>query len=434
MGVRPRASRPGNRKSGGDAASGQPPREPSLRKSPGAKRPRGSGAKRGAERGAERAAPRQAALRERARDRLGRRTALLIGFGGVLALALLALGGLLFGFGRIKAPDRGRTVEIDWPDGLDARGAAARLAAEGLVGNERATELYLRATGGTSAFVPGPHLLFEGTSPRELRQLLTRAEGRPTARLTIPEGWNRFDIAARLEKLRIAGMRAFLAASSDGALLDGIGIEHGGAVGAESAEGYLFPATYELPLDADVRAIVKRLVDESDRRWIALAAQRKDELATLKATLGWGRREVITLASIVEKEAAVDDERPLIASVFLNRLLDPEFRTHRLQSDPTSMYGCVTSPDDAPSCAEFTGKPTPAVVRDPKNRYSTYAHPGLPPGPIANPGASSIAAVLAPAATKYLYFMAAGGGRHTFSESLDAHNDAVRKRREALSP
>lgn len=352
----------------------------------------------------------------------------------MVAAACAALLALVFGFGRTRAPDQGRVVEINWPDGLDAGEAAALLAAEGLVESERAMALYLGATGGTEAFVPGPHLLFEGATPRELRQLLARAEGRPTAKLTIPEGFSRFDIAARLEKLRIAGRKTFLAATADGALLDALGIERGGAVGAESAEGYLFPATYELALDSDARDVARRLVAESDRRWSALAAQGKDGLAALQATLGWGRREVLTLASIIEKEAVVEEERPLIASVFLNRLLDPSFRSRKLQSDATALYGCVAWPEEAPSCAEWSGKPTPAVVRDPKNRYSTYAHPGLPPGPIANPGAPSIAAVLAPAATKYLYFVAAGGGRHRFSESLDDHNDAVQKRRDATAP
>ncbi|WP_437766959.1 endolytic transglycosylase MltG [Sorangium sp. So ce281] len=430
MGVRPRASRPGNRRTGGDGnrrtggdgAQGSPPREPpSTRKATPARRARGAG-------------QRSPASRRPAQPRARRGRALLLGLAGVIAAGCAALLALVFGFGRARAPDRGRVVELNWPDGLDAGEAAALLAAEGLVESERAMALYLGATGGTEAFVPGPHLLFEGATPRELRQLLARAEGRPTAKLTIPEGFSRFDIAARLEKLRIAGRKTFLAATADGAFLDALGIERGGAVGAESAEGYLFPATYELALDSDARDVARRLVAESDRRWSALAAQSKDGLAALRATLGWGRREVLTLASIIEKEAVVEEERPLIASVFLNRLLDPSFRSRRLQSDATALYGCVAWPEEAPSCAGWSGKATPAVVRDPKNRYSTYAHPGLPPGPIANPGAPSIAAVLAPAATKYLYFVAAGGGRHRFSESLDDHNDAVQKRRDATAP
>jgi UPF0755 protein len=118
--------------------------------------------------------------------------------------------------------------------------------------------------------------------------------------------------------------------------------------------------------------------------------------------------------------------------VFLNRLLDPSFPSHRLQSDPTAMYGCVAAPEEAPSCAGYAGKATSAINRDPKNRYSTYTHAKLPPGPIASPGEKSIAAVLAPASTHFFYFVAAGKGRHTFSETLDAHNAAVRQRAAAV--
>ena len=89
----------------------------------------------------------------------------------------------------------------------------------------------------------------------------------------------------------------------------------------------------------------------------------------------------------------------------------------------------LLEPAEIPACADFTGKATPAINTDPKNRYSTYVRVGLPPGPIANPGARSVEAVLAPAATRFLYFVAAGGGRHTFSETLDAHNDAIQRRK-----
>lgn len=348
------------------------------------------------------------------------------------ALVSLVAVAVVVGYGRARAPDQGKLVEIYWPGGLDAGEAAALLAAEGLVRSESGMELYLRATGGADQFVQGPHLLWQGLSARELRDLLLRLPDRPTVKVTIPEGWSRFDIAARLEKLHVAGHRAFLAATADPELLDAVGIERAGSVGAESAEGYLFPATYDLQLDSDPREVTRRLVAESDRRWKALVTRHKDGFAALGASLGWGRREVLIMASIIEKEAVVDEERPLIGSVFVNRLMDPAFKSRRLQSDPTSLYGCVAYPADAPSCAGFTGKPTPEVVRDPKNRYSTYAHPGLPPGPIGNPGEASITAALSPAATKYLYFVATGGGRHTFSESLDAHNEGVRRLREAV--
>ena len=129
---------------------------------------------------------------------------------------------------------------------------------------------------------------------------------------------------------------------------------------------------------------------------------------------------------MVEKEAAVDDERGLIAGVFLNRLLFDDFRPKLLQSDPTSGYGCLAAPEEAPSCATYKGKITPALNRDRLNRYSTYTNEGLPPGPIANPGERSIRAVLDPTPSRFLFFVAAGGGRHKFSETLEEHNKAIK--------
>jgi UPF0755 protein len=249
--------------------------------------------------------------------------------------------------------------------------------------------------------------------------------------VVVPEGWNRFDIAARLEKLKVAGKHAFLAAATDPALLKELHLDGATdpALAPESAEGFLFPATYELALDTDPRDVVRTLVGAFEKRWGALAAEHQDGLASLDASLGFKRREVVILASIIEKEAAVDDERPIIASVFLNRLLDPAFKPKRLQSDPTSAYGCFAIGQEVPACQGWSGKPTPAINKDPKNRYSTYVRNGLPPGPISNPGSRSIEAVMAPAGTKYLYFVAAGNGRHAFSETLDAHNDAVTRGR-----
>jgi UPF0755 protein len=332
------------------------------------------------------------------------------------------------GFARNEGP-AAAAVAIDWPAGLDVDAAAELFASRGLVTSRAAMAVYLRATGGTGAFVPGPHLLPAGASPRELRALLERSPDRRKVRVTLPEGFTRFDVAARLEKLEVAGAAAFLAATTDPALLEGLGLAPEAQSSVESVEGYLFPATYDLLLDEDPAALVTRLVGEADRRWRALVERHEGGLASLHSTLGWGRREVTILASIVEKEAQVDDERAIIASVFLNRLVDSGFRPKRLQSDPTAAYGCVAWPDEAPSCASFAGKPTPAINGDSKNRYSTYTRSGLPPGPIGNPGERSIEAVLAPAATRYLYFVASGRGRHTFSETLTLHNEAVRRTR-----
>lgn len=356
-------------------------------------------------------------------------------FAGAALLVLLAASSTLYvGYGGAKNPGlAGEFVELDWPAGLSSAEAARELADAGLVRSASLTEAFFAATGGTSSFVAGPHLLPRDASPWHLRALLRRDPSRPKARVTVPEGLHRFDIGARLEKARVVSKRAFLEATEDAWLLEELDISRSSSSPVESAEGYLFPATYELAEDSDARDVVRRMVREADRRWQPLAETHAASLETLRATLGWGRREIVVLASMIEKETGAADERPLIASVFLNRLIDPGFTPKRLQSDPTAAYGCFVSPAEIPACAGFAGKPTPAINHDARNRYSTYVRSGLPPGPIANPGVASLASVLAPASTKHLYFVAAGGGRHTFSETLEAHNAAVRKLRERAS-
>jgi UPF0755 protein len=347
---------------------------------------------------------------------------------GITAAAVVSLALLVLYFGRSRAPSRPAPIaDVDWPAGLGSEEAADRLAALGLVSDAHAMSVFLKATGGTHDFVPGPHLLPTGASPWELKRLLSRSLFRPNAKLVVPEGFNRFDIGARLEKLKVVSKRAFLAATTDPALLGELHLDAmtDRSLGPQSAEGFLYPATYEIGIDSDPREVVKTLVAAFEKRWAILEGQHRDGLASLEASLSFKKREVMILASIIEKEAAVDEERPMIASVFLNRLLDPNFKPKRLQSDPTSAYGCFSLGEEVPACKGWSGKPTPAINKDPKNRYSTYVHVGLPPGPISNPGSRSIEAVMAPAATKFLYFVAAGGGRHAFSETLDAHNDAV---------
>jgi UPF0755 protein len=362
---------------------------------------------------------------------------------GLFAVIATAALLLVVGFARLRGPGS-TAVEIDWPAGLDAEQAAALLADNGLVRSASGMALYLRTTGGTSDFVAGQHVLPRDGSPHEISEMLRRAPDRPSVRVVIPEGFHRFDIAERLHKLHIAGQKAFLAASTDRALLVELGIDttesskltpaanqERTTEPPDSVEGYLFPATYDFLADTDAREVVRRLVAESDKRWAALLAQRGQGLAAVQASLGWGRREVITMASIIQREAMVDDERPIIASVFYNRLLDANFKPRRrLQSDPTAMYGCVAHPEEAPTCAEYRGKPTSAILHDPRNRYSTYMAAGLPPGPISNPGLASLEAALSPASTKFLFFVAKSGGRHTFSETFGAHNDAIRARQD----
>jgi UPF0755 protein len=344
-----------------------------------------------------------------------------------VALALVAIGGALYaglvlGYARLPGPGPGREVELEWPADQSPEAAAGRLHAAGLVTAPTLFALYIRATGSSGELRPGHHLLTDDLSPSAIMKRMHKSPGRQHTKLGLHEGWNRFEMARRLAAARVCGTRAFLDATVDQSLLAELGIS------GDSAEGYLFPATYELALDSEPRDVIVRLKSEFDRRFEKLSHDQLAGVQSLQGAFGWGMREIVTLASIIEKEAAVDDERPVIASVFMNRLRDPSFTPKRLQSDPTSAYGCWAMPDLA-SCRAFTGKTTPEMNSDEQNPYSTYRHEGLPPGPITNPGEKSLAAVLAPAETRFLFFVARGEGRHTFSETYAQHNEAIRKGR-----
>ncbi|MCA9629552.1 MAG: endolytic transglycosylase MltG, partial [Myxococcales bacterium] len=287
-----------------------------------------------------------------------------------------------------------------------------RLHAAGLVQSPTLFGWYLTFAGEVE---PGPHLLGPGLSAAELGRRLTRSRGRQVQKLSIPEGLNLFQIAERAETAQICSARDFIGSARKQTLLDELGIEH-----AQSVEGYLFPATYDFPADSRPEDVIRRLVRETRKRLRSLG-----ESPYVKRR-GWGEHEVLTLASMIEKEAQVPEERALISSVFHNRLDSPDFEKRRyLQSDPTSAYACYAEPERVPACQGFSGKVTPALNRDPANRYSTYVVQGLPPGPIANPGEAAIEAAVAPAKTDYLFFVARGGGRHHFSRTYAEHQRAV---------
>jgi UPF0755 protein len=276
--------------------------------------------------------------------------------------------------------------------------------------------------------VAGPHLFPAHASPEALLAALCRDPERPKVRVTLIEGFHRYAMAARLEKAGVVSRAAFLHATEDAPLLHRLGVEPSEHPAGATAEGFLFPATYQFPIDAAPEAVMARLVGEMSRRVGALMQRHEEGWMRLHEELGFSRRDLLTLASIVEKEAAVDEERALIASVFLNRLRDPAYP--HLQSDPTSMYGCLVLGDAVKACQGYDGRASGAINRDPDNVFSTYVTRGLPPGPVANPSAASIEAVLAPADTPYRFFVARGKGRHTFTSSYEDHLAAVRRLRE----
>jgi UPF0755 protein len=213
---------------------------------------------------------------------------------------------------------------------------------------------------------------------------------------TIPEGYNMADIARAVEAAGMGKAEDFWALCHDTAFIKSLGLD------TNTLEGYLFPETYNFPKGTSIKTIAKAMVDQFWNVWNKYNAE-----ALAK---GLTRNEVVTLASIVEKETGAPSERPLIAAVFFNRLE----KKMRLQTDPTVIYGIVN----------FNGNLTRKDLETP-HPYNTYVIPGLPPGPIASPGEDAIKAVVFPSKSKYLYFVSKNDGTHQFAETLREHNRNV---------
>lgn len=220
-----------------------------------------------------------------------------------------------------------------------------------------------------------------------------------THQVTIPEGFTAQDIARLLADERLVDVDRFMALVRDSDLAESLGVP------GKTLEGYLFPDTYRLTRGMGEEEILRIMVARFRQ-----AAPR--DIEDRARRLGLDVHSVVTLASLIEKEAKLDRERPLVSAVFHNRLR----RNMPLQSDPTAVYGAV-------------GPRHRITPRDLRRRtpYNTYLKRGLPPGPIANPGSASLAAALRPARVNFLYFVAKNDGTHFFSRTLEQHIRAVRR-------
>jgi len=335
----------------------------------------------------------------------------------VFALCAAAFVWLLFVYP--KRPGQGTSEEkrMVLPRAKDLWHLAQDLEAHGVVEHALPWMLYARLRGAGGRLRYGAVYLNGRMTAGEVLRHVASGFGTAYARVVVPEGFDRFRIAERMEERRVCPREAFIQASVDPHLLRSLQID------AQSVEGYLFPDSYQFPMDSSCAHVIKTLVETWRRRMLPLLTQQADGMAQLHRDLRWELHDVLTLASIVEKEVTQSRERPIVAGVFLNRLRDRQFRPKRLQSDPTVTYGCLVDPQ---LYACMTGKKsiTRAMLADSTNRYNTYRIEGLPPGPICNPGVASILAVLKPAKHNYLYFIANDKGAHIFSATLAEHNRA----------
>jgi UPF0755 protein len=329
--------------------------------------------------------------------RLFRRLILAVVILGVIASALgyFSLGASYEGFSN--------QVILDFPKGTSTQAMADQLADAGVI-RFAWQFLLLRALRPGARLEAGEYLFSRADSPRGVYSRIVRGDVF-FYEFSVPEGSNMFDIAASLSRFEFMKPERFLRAARNPALV------HDLAPGAPTLEGYLFPSTYRITRATTEQQLCVMMTGEFRKHW--------RELQPVVAQVN----ELVTLASLVEKETSVPDERPIVASVYANRLR----KGMSLDCDPTTIYAALLE-------QRYRG----AIYRsdlNSANAYNTYKHAGMPPGPIANPGIAALKAALVPADTDYLFFVAKadGSGGHKFSRTIEEHNLAVQQYRRATN-
>src|SRR5437764_2051064 len=293
---------------------------------------------------------------------------------------------------------RGAPMRVIIPRGASFGQATDSLAGAGLVGYPKLFRLYGRVTGGDRNIKPGTYLLKHGTPWTDIVSALNGGHGLVNT-VTIPEGYTIAQITPLLAKTLKVPADSVTAAVSDTAMLARLDVPN------KTLEGYLFPDTYAFPIGTTARQAVREMVYSFERRW-------KPAWDSAAVAMKINRNDLVTMASIVEKEARLPEERPVIAAVYYSRLK----KGMLLQADPTVQY----------AIGHHVGR---VLYKDLTidSPYNTYVHKGLPPGPVASPGVASLAAAANPANVPYLYFVATRDGHHEFRMTLEQHTDAVRE-------
>lgn len=301
------------------------------------------------------------------------------------------------------------SIELEIAPGSNAKQIAHLLESKGVISSSKTFYDYLRfITQNGDQLQAGDYEFAAGQTPEQIVDILRRGRTKEI-RFTIPEGANKREIAEIIEKAGFGKKEEILAQMEDPILIEEFGIPKIGAGGqkggvAGGIEGYLFPDTYQFPKRATPLTILRRMRTRLDQVFTQDMTQRLQD-----AHLSF--HELITLASIVEKETGDPFERPEIASVFFNRLETGM----KLQTDPTVIY----------AIKDYAGNLTRAHLKI-DNAYNTYVYEGLPPGPIASPGLEAIKSVLWPHSGKNLYFVSRNDGTHVFCPSLKCHQNAVK--------
>jgi UPF0755 protein len=317
----------------------------------------------------------------------------------LLLLAVLAVGGwLAWALWMPATPDGQKFVMLR--PGYSTRRIAAELKSAGVIRNTLAFVLWHRIHRKQS-LKAGEYLFDKTANPLEIHDRLVRGDIYVHT-VVIPEGYTLFDIAQAMQDAGLGSSQQFLeAARSEVGLISDLSPD------AKNLEGYLFPNTYQFTRTQSMKEMIGVMVKQ-----FRLVAEQIGLMTDVPRT--------VTMASIIEKESAVPEERPVVASVYYNRL----GRNIALQADPSVIYAELLN-------GSYAGALHHSDMSF-QSEYNTYSHTGLPPGPIGNPGRNSLEAAMHPAKTDYCYFVSDGSGHHRFSRSLEEHNQNVARLRQVV--
>lgn len=322
----------------------------------------------------------------------------------LMVIAALGVGAAWWAGQQVGSAYRGfagEEVFVDIPQGSSVSAIADRLAAAGVVSHPLIFRVAARMSGAERSLQAGEYRFTEPATPAQVVQRLARGDVYTRA-VTFREGLTIWDMAEVFEAAGLGVAEDFLREARDPARIQSLDPD------ARSLEGYLFPDTYRLPRSAGAAGMVDAMIARFLRAF-------DDELRAAAAARGMSVREVITIASLVEKETAVGSERPIVSAVYQNRLRIGM----GLQCDPTVIYALRLA-------SQWNGNLTRENLRI-DSPYNTYRYAGLPPGPIAAPGRASIEAAIRPSADKYLYFVSRNDGTHVFATTLAEHNRNVQE-------
>jgi len=330
-----------------------------------------------------------------------RRKAIFISLGLVLILLIFSVYWFLF-----RPPSQTPSTKIiTVKKGMHLKKISTMLEQEGIIRNRHLFIGIATLLGKKTEIKAGEYEFHTKMLPFQVLGILVKGQVKRHL-VTIPEGYTLSQIAQHLQDLNIVERETFLQKATSSSFISSLGLSQSGQAEIRSTlEGYLFPDTYHLIKEMAPEEVIKMMVHRFKKVF-------GPDLQSRASQLGISQREAVILASIIEKETSLAEEKPLISAVLHNRLKQKT----PLQSDPTVIYGIKN----------FDGNLTKAHLLQP-SPYNTYLISGLPPTPICNPGKESFLAALYPAPVSYLYFVSKNDGSHHFSSNIEEHNQAVWK-------